>query len=101
MSKSEAQSKARVKAAILEVVENQLRDGTPIETKQTFDRLIAQGYSAQDAKRLIGTVVASEIFNILKNGRTYDQSRFIAALHRLPKTFDDWKSADATLNIEH
>jgi hypothetical protein len=89
MSKSEAQSKARVRAAILEVVENQLRDGTPIETKQTFDRLIAQGYSAPEAKRLIGVVVASEIFNILKNGKPYNQRRFIAALHRLPKTFDD------------
>jgi hypothetical protein len=89
MSKSKAQSKARVRAAILEVVENQLRDGTPIETRQTFDRLIAQGYSAQEAKGLIGVVVASEIFDILKYGEAYNQSRFIAALHRLPKTFDD------------
>jgi len=33
-----------VQAAVLEVVENQLRDGTPPETKQTFERLMADGY---------------------------------------------------------
>jgi len=29
-----------VGAAIMEVVDNQLRDGTPPETRQTFDRLL-------------------------------------------------------------
>jgi len=33
-----------VRAAVLEVIENQLRDGTPPETKQTFERLMADGY---------------------------------------------------------
>jgi hypothetical protein len=30
-------------AAILEIVDTQLRDGTPKETRQTFDRLLAGG----------------------------------------------------------
>ena len=76
---------AVVRAAILEVVENQLRDGTPPETKQTFQRLVAEGHSEQDAKRLIAVVVTSEIFNRLKHNQPDNEARFIAALHRLPK----------------
>lgn len=76
-------------AALLEVVENQLRDNTPPETKQTLDRLIKEGHSEEEAKRLIATVVATEIFGVLKNKRPYDQARYIAALNRLPKVFDD------------
>lgn len=79
----------KLRAAILEVVENQLRDGTPPETRQTLQRLISQGYSAQEAKRLIGVVVAGEIFDILKQGKPFDQARFVGALRRLPQTPGD------------
>ena len=78
-----------LKATILEVVDNQLRDGIPPETKQTFERLPAQGHSAAEAKRLIGAVVASEIFNVLKRKEPYNQARFVAALRRLPKVPDE------------
>lgn len=80
---------AVARVAILEVVENQLRDGTPPETKQTFERLVAGGHSVEDAKRLIGVVVAHEIFNVLKRGEAYNQARFVAALRRLPKAPDE------------
>ena len=75
----------RVRAAILEVVDNQLRDGTPPETKQTFERLITEGHSAREAKRLIAVVVVYEIFDVLKHGKPYNEARFVAALRRLPK----------------
>jgi hypothetical protein len=78
-----------VRAAILEVVDNQLRDGTPPETKETLQRLIREGYSAEDAKGLIGTVVATEIFGVLKYGAPFDQARFVAALKQLPKLLYD------------
>jgi hypothetical protein len=76
---------AVVRAAIFEVVENQLRDGTPPETKQTFERLVREGYPEQEAKRLIAVVVTTEIFDVLKQNRPYNQARFVTALHRLPK----------------
>ena len=75
--------------AIFKVVENQLRDNTPPETKQTLDRLIKESHSEEEAKRLLATVVASEIFGVLKHKRPYDQARYIAALNRLPKVFDE------------
>jgi hypothetical protein len=71
--------------AIMKVVENQLRDGTPPEIKQTLDRLLNDGIEEPEAKRLIACVVATEIYNLLKFKQPYDHERFVQALHRLPK----------------
>ena len=72
--------------AIMEVVENQIEGNDPPETKQTLDRLINEGYTEKEAKNLIGIVVASEIFEFLKQGRPFDQKKFVAALNTLPNT---------------
>ncbi len=74
-----------LKSAILEVVDNQLEANDPPETRQTFDRLIADGYSEEDAKNLIGSVVVSEIFDVLKKQEPFNPARFAKALHALPK----------------
>jgi hypothetical protein len=86
-------SNPRLTAAILEVVENQLRDHTPPETSQTFQRLLAAGHTADEAKRLIGCVVATEIYDVLKHRAPFDQVRFMAALHRLPTL--PWEGQEA------
>lgn len=71
--------------AILEVVENQLRDGTPPETRATLDRLMADGRSREEAVKLIGCVVGTEIFEVLKNHEPFNETRYVAALLALPK----------------
>ena len=72
-------------AAILDVVQNQLAAGTPPETKQTFERLVREGQAPEDAQRLIGCVVVSEIVEVLQRGEAYNEARFVAALQRLPQ----------------
>lgn len=76
-------------AAIMEVVENQLRDLDPPETRQTYDRLLSEGFSEEEAKRLLGVVVVSEIFDILKNQEPFNLARFTKALSDLPKVPED------------
>jgi hypothetical protein len=78
-----------LKSAILEVVDNQLQANDPPETRQTFDRLISEGYSEEEAKKLIGRVVTSEIFDILKKKEPFNPERFAKALHELPKLAQD------------
>jgi uncharacterized protein YoaH (UPF0181 family) len=73
-----------LKRTILQVVDNQLRDNTPPEARQAYQRLVAHGYSPGEAKRLIANLVAREIYDVLKDGRAYDQARYVAALSRLP-----------------
>jgi hypothetical protein len=70
--------------AILEIVDTQLRENTPPETRQTYDRLLGAGYDAQVARRLIGNIVVQEIFQVMKHGKAYNEQRFIVALNGLP-----------------
>jgi hypothetical protein len=75
----------RLSTAVLEVVENQIRQLNPPTTKETLDRLIREGHDHNEARRLIGCVVASEIFDILKRMEPYDEDRYVAALRKLPE----------------
>ena len=74
-----------LKSAILEVVENQLQANDPPETRQAYDRLISEGYSEVEVKKLIGCVVSSEIFDVLKKQEPFNPERFAQALNELPK----------------
>lgn len=75
---------AELRRALLEVVENQLRDGRPPETRNTLDRLIADGFSRKEALELIACVVTSEIFDVLNSDQPYDEGRYLAGLRALP-----------------
>lgn len=71
--------------AILQVVKNQIRGGDPPETRETFERLVKQGFEKDDARRLIGCVVVSEVFDVVKHMRPYDHDRYVKALRKLPE----------------
>lgn len=76
-------------AAVLEIVDTQLREGAPPETRRTFDRLVEAGYSPEGARQLIAHVVVREIFTVMARGERYDMARFVAALERLPALPDE------------
>jgi hypothetical protein len=80
-----ARASKRLNKAILEVVDNQIRDGNPPATKETFDRLVSDGLAGDEARRLIGCVVATEIFGILKHLKPYNEDRYVKALRKLPE----------------
>ena len=73
-----------LRAAIMAVVENQIRNNDPPQTRQTFERLIAAGHSEEEAKRLIGCVVSAEIFDVLKKNEPFNLDRFLKGLNKLP-----------------
>jgi len=73
-----------LKATIMEVVDNQINGNDPPETRQTYERLQAGGYSKDEAKRLIGAVLVEEMYDMTQEKRAFDRPRFVAALHRLP-----------------
>jgi len=81
----ESEGNPYLRAAIMEVVENQLRNNDPPQTRQTFRRLIEAGYSEEEAKRLIGCVVSAEIFDVLKKNEPFNLERFVKALNKLPE----------------
>jgi hypothetical protein len=71
-------------------VDNQLREGTPPETRTTLERLLREGVSRERALELIACVVTSEIFDVLKSGQTYQEARYLAGLRALPRL--PWES---------
>jgi hypothetical protein len=73
-----------LREAILAVVDQQLRDNTPPETRRTYERLVALGYAPEDARHLIGNIVAQEIFAVMQREETYHEQRYIMALQGLP-----------------
>jgi len=77
-------SNPHLQESILEVVDNQIRDNNPPESKQTYERLLNEGHSEIEAKKLIGCVVAAEIFYTMKNNEVFNIKRFVASLNKLP-----------------
>jgi hypothetical protein len=79
------QASPQLTAAILEAVDNQLRDLNPPETKETYNRLVASGISDKEARRLIAVALSSEMFQMLKYKKDYSPERYIGNLRKLPE----------------
>ncbi len=74
-----------LRAALFEVIENQLRSDDPPETRETLDRLKREGHTREEAMKLIGCALSVEVFGILKTQMPYDNARYVANLKRLPE----------------
>ena len=80
------------KAAILEVIENQLSDNDPPETAETLNRLVSEGITQEDAMLYLGQAVCVEIWDIMTNGQEFDLERYKRNLARLPKEPEERRS---------
>ncbi|MCX6231542.1 MAG: hypothetical protein NTZ33_08355 [Bacteroidetes bacterium] len=70
---------------IFEIVNNQIKDNNPPETRVTYKRLIDMGYTDFVTKQLIGQCIAVELFEVMKFGKKYNEKRYINNLKNLPK----------------
>jgi hypothetical protein len=71
--------------AIMRVVEAQIQDNDPPDTRAALDRLVKSGMTEKDAKKLIRGVAAVEICNIMEKKEPFQYKRYAEALQRLPK----------------
>jgi hypothetical protein len=72
------------------IVDNQIKTNNPPVTKETFQRLLAEGFSTKEAKNMIGQCVVVEMFKVVKSDEVFDESRFAKNLSKLPEEpFDD------------
>lgn len=74
---------------VLEVVENQINENDPPETRQTIDRLVAEGISTSEARRMVAAAVTVEIFHILNDKQPFQLERYRWNLARLPQELFD------------
>jgi hypothetical protein len=72
-----------LRATTMEVLDNQLRENTPPETKETYERLLAEGHSVTQTRELIASVILAEIYEVLKQKQPFNGDRFVSTLKRL------------------
>ena len=75
----------KLREHIFEIIENQLRDNDPPETKATYDRLQKEGFDDFQTRQMIGQCLAVELFDVFKFGKPYNNERYIKNLKSLPK----------------
>lgn len=80
----ESSDDAEIHRAIVDTIENQIRDQQPAETALTLARLMAAGESREVALRYIGCVLSVEFFEILENDAVFDEARYVRNLKALP-----------------
>ena len=87
--KAESEEGQLAGEAIVEAVENQLKENNPPETKQALEKLLSLGESRENAIRYIASVLCVEIFETLKNNTPYNEKRYINNLNALPDLPDE------------
>jgi hypothetical protein len=75
----------KLREQIFDIIENQLRDNDPPETKVTYDRLQKQGFDDFQTRQMIGQCLAVELFDVMKNRKPYNNQRYTKNLLALPK----------------
>jgi hypothetical protein len=76
---------AIIRSALREIIENQMRDGDPPETKETFDRLISEGIPEAEVWRLLSRVVLHELYGVLNERRVFNRAEYVKTLKGLPE----------------
>jgi hypothetical protein len=69
----------------MEVLDNQLKDNDPPETRTTYERLKREGIEEEETRRLLACVIAVEIFDVMKNKELFNLDRFTKRLSTLPE----------------
>lgn len=73
----------RAHLLIHELVEKQLAERDPPEVATALHRLLADGLDRHEAVHAIGTTVAGEAFQMLREGRVLDRDKYVRALDQL------------------
>lgn len=76
---------------VMEILDSQIRDNEPPETRQTYERLLAEGLAEPEVRRLLGVALVTEIFHMMKNREVFNRQRFVGYLNRLPQEPSDGK----------
>ena len=67
------------------MVKNQLEANDPPQTRETFDRLVSEGISEEDAKVYVAQAVCVEVYETLRENKPFNLQRYLRNLKRLPQ----------------
>ncbi|WP_407668339.1 SEC-C metal-binding domain-containing protein [Oceanobacillus damuensis] len=91
----------RLRATLMEVLDNQLRDNDPKCTKKTLKRLMDLGYTEDESKEMIASVLVEEIFDVTKNKEKYNEKRYCKKLAKLPERYEmEYTDAESEAKVQ-
>ena len=70
---------------VIQAIKEQIRLNDPPETKETFDRLRREGHAKEEIYQMLGCVLVSEMYEVLKQDRLFDRELYAQRLRALPK----------------
>ena len=73
----------RLRATLMEVVDTQIENNDPPCTKEVYEKLVKKGFSSVNAKEMIASIVAEEIFYILKGEKEFDEELYSRKVYSL------------------
>ena len=68
-----------------ELIWNQIKNNDPPITKETYHRLVSEGFDENETIRLMACVVSTETYYVLKYKRPFDEKRYEKMMRKLPK----------------
>ncbi len=74
-----------LRAQFLETVAEQLRDNHPEDVRITYERLKQLGYDDTNARNLIASCIAAEMFDMIEENRMFQPERYRQLLQKLPE----------------
>ena len=82
---ADEKSHERLRKTYFEVIDNQIKLNDPTEVKQTMDRLLKLGYNEFETKSFIVDCLQIEIYDVIKNGKKFNEKRYVRNLKNLPQ----------------
>lgn len=79
-----SKSSSVVRKVLIEAIKTQIEDNTPPETKETYDRLLRQGITEEDAYMYLAQALSTEMYHMMKVKREYSRESYVKRLAKLP-----------------
>lgn len=68
---------------MIQTVEKQIIDNDPPAAREAFERLVNKGCDEETAKEMIASIIAEEIYVMMKNDKKMDLKNYISRLQKL------------------
>lgn len=66
------------------IIDKQLKHNQPPETLQTYNRLVDNAYTDEEARLLISRALQIELYRLMRFAEPFNKNRFLKNLHQLP-----------------
>ena len=84
-----------LKEKVAEIMDSQIAENNPPETRLTLERLIVMGYEENEARHMIVKCLIVEITDAMYQNKFFNEKRYIKNLLHLPNIPDDTENNPA------